>query len=212
MTIDEKLARAHKNFLRLREEQVFSLEPREGILAIAVSYALGKQIPVDYKTRISFREEAEALKNDASRHPGGPYASVEIHDDIDRDGLDRIVVDPEVAGVITIGHGSANCLYVHGRSNHTWESVASRSLHLKRGWVMQRTCALVHSFESVPWGTFLLEDQRKLLLAAGKLLPDHELVDDDLMKPVYSNKINEPNQIKEVVKHVGKTQKKHFRD
>ena len=100
-TIDKLVERRRE----LIEENRVSLEPRLGMLAIHVSTAVDSRSVHDPKRQIAiFQEEGECLREEYESE--GVYDSVKLVPKTNKMELMMDIDDREIAGMVTIGHGS----------------------------------------------------------------------------------------------------------
>lgn len=173
----------------------FSLPSEMGQLAIHVSMAINDRPGLSGKEQqAAFIEEGEALKESFSN--SGHFSEVKLYRSTNSGAIDMDIQDMEVSSIITIGHGCLGDLWLPNSGHYNWRRVAEKSRnHLKRGFILQRTCGNVsNDVLTVPWGTFALADQSKLLAAAGQAIPDVH-PNEELFRPVFKKPRSEADEI-----------------
>lgn len=178
----------------LLEKGAVSLVSHLGELAIHVSTA------VDLRSRNSpeqqkriFQDEGEYLQEWYERQQ--KYASVKLVPRTNHMALSMDVADKEVAGIVTIGHGSLGDFWLpDGEGHFNWEDVAkSARRSLKMGDIIQRTCGNVYK-KSLPWGTFGAADQTRIVAVVGKHIPE-EAPPEEYFRPVFTTPHNDREQL-----------------
>lgn len=179
---------------RLLDTRQFSLEPLMGRLAIHVSTAadLRSHNSPDEQKRI-FQEEGEYLKEWYEQQ--GLYDEVKLITHTNRMELGMDIADKDVAGLVTIGHGSLGDFWLpNGEGHFDWEDVARNSKrHLKLGNIHQRTCGNVYK-KSLPWGTFAAADQTRITAATGEAIPE-EHPPAKFFSPIFTTPHNDREQL-----------------
>lgn len=189
-TIDKLVERRRE----LIEENRVSLEPRLGMLAIHVSTAVDSRSVHDPKRQIAiFQEEGECLREEYESE--GVYDSVKLVPKTNKMELMMDIDDREIAGMVTIGHGSIGDLWLPDGDGHfNWEDVAkSARRRVKMGHIIQRTCGSVHK-RAVPWGTFAVADQTRISAVIGESIPE-EHPPSELFTPVFNTPHNDRKQL-----------------
>lgn len=180
--------------LELLEAESFSLSPQLGRLAIHVSTAPDERSKNSAaRQKEIFQAEGEYLQEWYERQ--GVYGNVKLVPKTNRMALAMDIADKEVAGVVTIGHGSLGDFWLPDGGGHfDWQDVARNARHtLKRGDIIQRTCGNIYK-KSVPWGTFAAADQTKIVAVSGQTIPE-EHPPSELFRPVYTTPHNDREHI-----------------
>ena len=79
------------------------------------------------------------------------------------DDLTRLIQDPIIASIYTIGHGSLSTFSLQKHGDYDWRITSEVSTHLKRGFFVQRHCGWLSRRLNVPLGFFVLSDNRNLI-------------------------------------------------
>ena len=183
---------AHREMLL--QKQAVSLAPRLGELAIHVSTAADlRSHNSPEEQRYIFQNEGEYLKEWYERQQ--TYASVKLIQRTNRMALSMDIADKEIAGIVTIGHGSLGDFWLpDGEGHFDWEDVAkSARRSLKAGDVIQRTCGNVYK-KSLPWGTFGAADQTRIVAVVGKHIPEEDPPEEHF-RPVFTTPHNDREQL-----------------
>lgn len=190
--------------------QNFSLTPELGQLAIVVSTATafdtGEGTTRDEQKKI-FQAEADVVyESDLVKQ----YDDAQITRTAHREDIKRKLQDPDIAGMVLIGHGDIGSFWLDGGGERLrWHDVAKAAGCLKLGHFVQRMCGHYPrdisktpftDIPTLPLGTFAVVDQRNVIAAHGLAIPD-EHPDETLFKPVYSDSRNSYEDILSLYKH-----------
>lgn len=174
------------------DEGFVSLPPEQGKLVIIPSrgttvnsrYSASEQIRV-------FGAEAEQI---AASPFANQYAASEVMPAFTSMDVSFALADPEVAGLVLIGHGTIAAFRLHQDKYMNWHDTARQTRQLKLGHFVQRMCGEFRLHDSLPMGTFAVADQRHVLAAVGVPVDD-KYPDESLFRPVYTEPVNDAQSI-----------------
>lgn len=173
---DKLLKKAYDKYRRLFDEGRFSLSRPMGALAIHVATATDRSKTPPELQKQYFREEGEKIKayyDGLGRDDEDSYAEVRLYLETDKWLLDHSLQDPDVASIITVGHGNIGNFHLPMSRNYDWSNVSRATNHLKQGEIVQRTCGHIRQgIKTVPWGVFALADQRNLRATIGQSIEE----------------------------------------
>lgn len=162
--------RAQTRWQVLANDQAYSVPRDIGNTAIIVSFYEGfsADIPTELK---EFADEAKVLATEVQL--GGGKA--EVVTDATGHDITRILRDPDITDIITIGHGALSYLYVENglrynelNNRYDWRDVSHNADHLKTGRFIQRHCGNASRRLSVPLGSFAMQAQNWVIAATNK--------------------------------------------
>jgi len=186
------LRRAVAEHQKKIDEGSFSLSPEMGKLAVIASWGTAKNSQYSAKEQIRiFRTEAERV---ASSPLADAYAEAEVVQVASKMDVNFVLADPEVAGVVLVGHGNIAELRLHYDKHMNWWETAHATRQLKLGHFVQRMCGHFETADSLPMGTFAVADQRNIIAALGTPLDD-KYPDESLFRPVYAESLNDAESI-----------------
>ena len=161
---------------------MFSAPVEQGKLAVV--HSLGVTQDSDYaadQQKAIFKAEAEAV---AEQQFAAQYGSREVYPVATPYDMNLILEDSEVAGVILIGHGTIAALRLADDKYYNWRNAERATRELKLGHFIQRTCGQFAVSQSVPLGTYVAADRRKLIAPVGLKIDDKH-PDEDAFTQVY---------------------------
>jgi len=189
------LAKTHKEHERKLGDGKLSLPKNLGRLSIIVS-----NMP-DHRGEATAADQIRAFHNEAdelAEHYSGVYNAVKIHRKATAMEMGFELSNPEVAGLITIGHGNIGDFWLEGGEHIGWDKVAKLTKYLKQGEFVQRMCGNFPFASSVPLGTFAVSDQRNVIAPTGEVIDDLK-PDESLFGPVYGKGRNDINDITDLI-------------
>jgi hypothetical protein len=189
------LAKTHKEHERKLDDGKLSLPKKLGRLSIIVS-----NMP-DHRGEATAADQIRAFHNEAdelAEHYSGVYNAVKIHRKATAMEMGFELSNPEVAGLITIGHGNIGDFWLEGGEHIGWDKVAKLTKYLKQGEFVQRMCGNFPFASSVPLGTFAVSDQRNVIAPTGEVIDDLK-PDESLFGPVYGKDRNDINDITDLI-------------
>ena len=186
------LRRAISDHQKKLDEGSFSLSPEEGKLAVLASWGTTTNSEYSAKEQIRiFRTEAERV---AASPLAAAYAAAEVVQVAGKMDVDFVLADPEVAGMVLVGHGNIAELRLHHDKHMIWWETARATRQLKLGHFVQRMCGHFETSDSLPMGTFAVADQRNIVAALGVPIDD-KYPDESLFRTVYDESMNDAESI-----------------
>jgi hypothetical protein len=112
------------------------------------------------------------------------------------DDMTSLLGDDHIRGMFLIGNGSYNGIDTSG-GTYGWADAAETTGGLKE-FVVQRTCGVVRNEVNLPFGTFVVSDQRHVVAPKyGCLVPDDDPDDSYFFQPFHRWN-NTPGQLMEI--------------
>ena len=189
------LERIQKEYVRKLDEDKLSLPKKLGKLSIIVS-----NMP-DHRGEATAADQIRAFHNEAdelAEYYSREYGAVNIYRKATEMEMGFELSNPEVAGLITIGHGNIGDFWLEGGEHIGWDKVAKLTKYLKQGEFVQRMCGNFPFASSVPLGTFAVSDQRNVIAPTGEVIDDLK-PDESLFGPVYGKGRNDINDITDLI-------------
>ncbi len=185
----EKNVASHQKKLN---DAYFSLPPEQGKLVIVRSLGVTANSVYSSREQIRiFHEEADRV---AVSDFAAQYAEAEVAPAATSMDVGFALADPEVAGIVLIGHGTISAFRLHQDKYLNWHDTAKATRQLKLGHFVQRMCGQFRLQDSLPMGTFAVADQRKIIAAVGVPVDD-KYPDESLFCPVYDSAVNNTEAI-----------------
>jgi hypothetical protein len=189
---DRQLRKAVARHDYLLSNGKVSLLPEEGRLAILHSY--GTTVNSEY----SAEEQKEIFKSEAERisfsEIASLYGDVEVLPLVNKFDMDFAIQDANVAGIVLVGHGTLASVRMHQDEHYDWHDAERSTRQLKLGHFVQRTCGFLKREKSVPLGTFVVADQRKVIAPPGVGIDD-KYPDESLFQSIYPAEVNDAETI-----------------
>ncbi len=176
--------RALQNWEHLHAQAAYSVPQGIGRTAILCSYftdvyshySRSGRENQSYKDIRNFRKEALQIADDILAEGG----EVDVALNATAADAKRVLQDPEISDIITIGHGSLTQLYLNDTAQEGilhWTDVAGMADHLKRGDFVQRQCGhFTMGIAPVPLGLFAVDDHRHVFAAVGQYIEPRGLL------------------------------------
>lgn len=161
---------------------MFSAPVEQGKLAVV--HSLGVTQDSDYtadQQKAIFKAEAEVV---AEHRFASQYKTTEVYPVATSYDMNLILEDDEVAGMILIGHGTIAALRLVDDNYYNWRNAERATRELKLGHFIQRTCGHFAVPQSVPLGTYVAADRRKLIAPVGIKIDDKH-PDESVFTQVY---------------------------
>ncbi len=172
---------------KLRQGKLSEATGGEGKLAIIVSTAAKDRGGLSSdEQRLAFLDEADRLADERR----DDHKDVSVLKVFGRRAVDMVLRDRRVSDIVLIGHGTIGSIVLpekggFGSSYYDWLEATKQVDHLKQGTIEQRMCGNFPLFSSIPFGTFLVSDQRRVVAALNRAVPDRD-PNPDMFQPVFT--------------------------
>ncbi len=192
----QQFNRAMQKWEMLHESNLYSAPKSDGHTVVAYSTYSVEVAEEEIKNEINVFA-AEALDYVSRYREYGHNAS--LMEGVERQEFKEVIKNPDVSGVIVIGHGDLSSIYDDNGDKIDWRDIAKWTTHLKRGHFVQRTCGNTLRDLSVPLGTFALANHRRLFAPVGvSFCPEDYPEEEERMCQASNYKKLSYNLIKEL--------------